>query len=194
LLSILLLSCANPRHFTEKVDLSNSARNIKKVGFTHNFLEKYDLYKNFYDSTILEFITDFNKDNHLFKIIQQENDSFNVNLQFNKTRFASKSSITTGYIVSALGLVAMPIITYNSSNRKFIAFAWYFPRDMCEFEFTNSKNLKLYSKRFGYRLLKYGAMFSNEKKREMNIKNGFYNQLRNYFENIEIDIKRKIKN
>lgn len=194
LLSILLHSCVITKHSSEATALSNAAKDIKNIGFTYNFVEKQDVYKNFYDSTINEFIADFNKENHLFKIRQQQTDSFNVNLQLVKTRFATNANVTTGYIISALGLFAVPFATYNSSNGKLIVFGWYAPKDVCEFEFTKSKYLELYSKRFGYRLLKFGTMFSSRKKREMNVQNSFYNELRNYFENIERDIKRKINN
>ncbi len=194
LIVVFFTSCLNTKQTVKDKELSNGAQNIKNIGIVYSFEEKRDQYINFYDSTINEFMTDFNKQNHLFKInLLQPNDSFAISIQFIKTRFATQGTITTSYILTGLGLIALPMVTYNSSNGKFIAFGWYLPRDISEFEFKQSKYLRLYSNRLGYRLIKSGATFSTEKKREQNIKNAFYNQLKRYFEGIEIDIKMKIK-
>ena len=194
MISVFFTSCVSTKLNREAKELSNSAKNIKNIGIRYSYIEKGDLYLNFFDSTINDFITEFNKEGHLFTInAQQPDDSLFVSLQFVKTKFASKNAITAGYIVSGLGLIALPIATYNASNGNLIVFAWFLPKDVNDFYLTQSKYLKLFSDRQGNKSIKSGAMFSTEENRQKNMKNAFSKALRRYFEGIEIDIKMKIK-
>ena len=190
---LLLASCVSSKLTEKELKLSANAHNIKNIGLGCNFLERSDPYKEIFDSTFQDIIKDFNRQQHLFTVgNKQANDSFSIDVNFVKTRFASKGAVTASYIVSTAGLLALPLLTYNGSDGKLIVFAWFFAGDKTDVVFTKSAYLSEYSSRSGVKNLRSGALFTSEENRKKNLTNLFYNSLMSHLNNIEIDIKRYI--
>ena len=193
LVVLLFSSCVSSRLNEKEQRISANAQNIKNIGMECHFIEQADPNKDLFDSTFQDVIKDFNRQQHIFTVNNKQlNDSFSVDVNFTRTRFASKGAVTASYIVSAAGLIALPILTYGGSNGKLIVFAWFFATDKADVNFTKSRYLKEYSSRLGARNLKSGALFTSVENRKKNLTNLFYNSLISYLNNIETDIKRRI--
>lgn len=138
----------------------------------------------FVDTNINIVISEFNKRNKTLQLQLYSDavaDSPNiVTIRCSDLGLASEAAIISGYVTSAVGLIAAPLIALNNSNKNFLVAFWYFPRDIVSFDVSyNTKNSR-HEKQLFYKA-NSGAMFRNKNRRGVAIARAFRSELFGFF-------------
>lgn len=149
----------------------------------------------FVDSNVNITLAEFNKRNKTMQIHLYEDhfsDSPNIAaLRFSDLSFASDDAIIAGYITSAVGLIATPLVTMNNSNNKFLLAFWYTPRDFANFDFSY-RNFNSRSRGSNFmNKVHSGSLFRSKHKRGVCIAKAFRSELYHIFSSIDFDMNHK---
>ncbi|NOU37176.1 MAG: hypothetical protein HOO89_00565 [Ferruginibacter sp.] len=128
-LSILFFSCSS-------LKIPKSKLAFSELGIGWNYEQKVNpVYDTKIDSAFKMVINRFNRENHSFKVHERKiNESNYLHCKFTNGKFVSKSGITTGYVVTGIGLFATPIIILSATNGGYFGFFYYLPHDNLDIE------------------------------------------------------------
>lgn len=135
---LLFCSCANLKIATNRTTTNTTSIGIERVYDA----DINDLNKDSLEKVIQRVMDRFNSEKHAFNVhnkLPKEKDF--LTLDFSKAKIASNGTVAIGYTVSALGLIASPILVYVLSEKSFLLFFWYFPTNKIYYSTTLSPSL-----------------------------------------------------
>jgi hypothetical protein len=93
--------------------------------------------------------------------MKQEGEADGLTIHFSRGKFTGDGEITASYIVSALGIIASPLIIYSATDGHGLLFFWYFAADGMMVKANLSPELAGDNKKKVKQYLRAGATFSN---------------------------------
>lgn len=153
-----LFSCASLQ-----VSQSRNKQNVSDIGIEWNYSSDVDdRYHRMTDSTIEASINNFNAEKHLFKVHKKgRKDKDFITVEFTKGKIVSPGQKAAGYIVTTLGIAAIPALVIAESP---IVVGFYFiPQNSLESRISLSPSLAADKYRDKKMASYTGALFSNQK-------------------------------
>ena len=153
---------------TPRVASSNAfAKNTNVKNVVVQLIHSNSADNGMIDSSVQEAINMYNKKSKALNISLYDGSSSEnlITINFSDAKLVSDGGLTAGYIISAIGLIALPIYTYQASGHTGIWFLAYDPHDRLNFKakYTNWHTKKhLPSRTFRVRS---EALFSNKGQR-----------------------------
>jgi uncharacterized protein YijF (DUF1287 family) len=182
----LLYSCS-----TLKVAPDKNLGNIKAIGIETFYGTKADnIYTDHVKASIDKIMNVFNSENHGFQVHKKiRTDRAYLTLDFSKVKIVKNSGVAAGFIVTAIGLIATPILVLEATEQTAIAAFWYLPVNKIECTGTLSSYLNSGNASSQRLLIQTGAMFRRKDKRISVTVNKFENA----FYNILLDLEKQLK-
>ncbi len=153
--------------------ISASKTNISDLGIYWHYPGKVNaIYQPRIDSVFDNVINKFNSEDHAFKVHKRSAEDLDyVQFTFNKGRFVSNAGVTTGYVLSGIGLIATPIIVLAATGGDYFGLFYYFPQDNLNISTSLSPSLVEDKVKLKTSTVEAGALFSNKTKRMNKISN-----------------------
>lgn len=154
-----LFSCA-----TLQVSDTRNASNVKDIGIEWNYDDRVnERYKPMIDSAITDAMNSFNAEKHLFMVHKKERkDKDYISIDFTKGKIVSGGEKAAGYILTTVGVAAIPILIVVESP---VIFGFYYlPQNMLQSTIALSPSLVADKYRDGKAVVASGALFSSQKK------------------------------
>lgn len=126
-----------------KVAETRNVSNTKQIGIDVMFDAKAtNEYSKEVEASINNVIQKFNNEHHLFSVHRKTaNDDTYLTLNVSKIKIVSNGGAAVGYAVSAIGLIAAPIVTLQLSEQTFLLGFWYFPANKITYQGSLSPSL-----------------------------------------------------